>query len=388
MNKEYPADPTLPLFLAPVNTLSSGKTVPRSATNADGTMNFDDIAWWPVVYMTLMYPNYTTQERVNIVQALMDQMIGEDLKVPSAAAIGLAMIDANPDIDSTAVALITCMFFDPRIEAEKIIIGDSCLWWNNELAKTNAWTAPDLDLDSLGAYVVQSTSMQENWDSSEIAPDWDPETNANYADTYKQIYNSMTGKFGATKKEIEAFSTFAACFFYQGGYDISREAFLACNKNQESRDVFAALRQLDDEIDEDASNSSGEDSNGDDPSGDEESNSDAANSGGEDKSSVDENGSEVDEKENGYYYDGDYDYYPSVYDNDYSPSAYVNPVNTKDNFITDLMAFWDNYLVYNDDDFAQYLYEFPTYLTAKKTLAAAYGIEDSDIWNVTNDSYQ
>jgi len=172
--------------------------------------------------MTLMYPNYTTQERVNSVQALMDQMIGEDLKVPSAAAIGLAMIDANPDIDSTAVALITCMFFDPRIAAEKIIIGDSCLWWNNELAKTNAWTAPDLDLDLLGAYVVQSTSMQDNWDSSEIAPDWDPETNANYADTYKQIYNSMTGKFGATKKEIEAFSNFAACFFYQGGYDISR----------------------------------------------------------------------------------------------------------------------------------------------------------------------
>ena len=42
--------------------------------------------------------------------------------------------------------------------------------------------------------------MQDNWDSSEIAPDWDPETNANYADTYKLIYNSMNGKFGATKK--------------------------------------------------------------------------------------------------------------------------------------------------------------------------------------------
>ena len=154
--------------------------------------------------------------------------------------------------------------------------------------------------------------MQDNWDLSEIAPDWDPETNANYADTYKQIYNSMTGKFGATKNEIEAFSVFAACFFYQGGYDISREAFLACNDNQESRDVFAALRQLDD---------------------DEGSNSDAANSGGEDKSGDapsgdDENGSEDDEKENGYYYGDDYDYYPSVYDYDYSPSTYVNPVNT------------------------------------------------------------
>ncbi len=299
-----------------------------------------------------MYPNYTTQERVNSVQALMDQMIGEDLKVPSAAAIGLAMINANPDIDSTAVALITCMFFDPRIAAEKIIIGDSCLWWNNELAKTNTWTAPDLDLDSLGAYVAQSTSMQEKWDSSEIAPDWDPEINGNFTDTENQIYNSMSGKFGATKKEIQAFSIFVGCFFYQGGYDISREAFLSCNDKQESRDVFAALRQLDDEDESnsDSSSSSGEDKNGDAPSGD------------------DENGSEDDEKENGYYYVYDDDYNPSVYESDYAPSTYVNLENTKDKFVTDLMAFWDNYLVYNDDDFAQYLYEFPTYVAAKKNL--------------------
>jgi hypothetical protein len=62
-------------------------------------------------------------------------------------------------------------------------------------------------------------------------------------------------------------------------------------------------------------------------------------------------------------------------------------VNTKDNFITDLMAFWDNYLVYNDDDFAQYLYEFPKYV-AEKNFVASYGVEDTDIWNVTNDSYQ
>jgi len=26
------------------------------------------------------------------------------------------------------------------------------------------------------------------------------------------------------------------------------------------------------------------------------------------------------------------------------------------------MAFWDTYLVYNDDDFAEYLYEFPKYV--------------------------
>ena len=48
-NKELPADPTLPLFIAPINTLTTGKTVPASAVNSDGTMNFDDIAWWPVV---------------------------------------------------------------------------------------------------------------------------------------------------------------------------------------------------------------------------------------------------------------------------------------------------------------------------------------------------
>ena len=111
-----------------------------------------------------LYPNYTIQERLNFVQALMDQMIGKDRKVPSAAAIGLAMINADPDIDSTAVARITCMFFDPRIAAEKIIIGDSCLWWNNEVAKTNVWTAPDLDLDLMGAYVAQYPSMQDKWD--------------------------------------------------------------------------------------------------------------------------------------------------------------------------------------------------------------------------------
>ena len=49
MNSVSPADPTLPMFVIPTNTLTSGATVPASAVNSDGTMNFDDIAWWPVV---------------------------------------------------------------------------------------------------------------------------------------------------------------------------------------------------------------------------------------------------------------------------------------------------------------------------------------------------
>ena len=43
----------------------------------------------------------------------MDQMIGEDLIVPMSSKIGKAMINANPDIDIIAVALVTCMFNDP-----------------------------------------------------------------------------------------------------------------------------------------------------------------------------------------------------------------------------------------------------------------------------------
>jgi len=46
---DTPADPTLPMFVIPKNTLTAGGTVPASAVNKDGTMNFDDIAWWPVV---------------------------------------------------------------------------------------------------------------------------------------------------------------------------------------------------------------------------------------------------------------------------------------------------------------------------------------------------
>jgi hypothetical protein len=40
------------------------------------------------------------------------------------------MISASPDIDSTAIALITCMFFNPTIAAEKNIFGDSCTSWD------------------------------------------------------------------------------------------------------------------------------------------------------------------------------------------------------------------------------------------------------------------
>ena len=51
------------------------------------------------------------------------------------------------------------------------------------------------------------------------------------------------------------------------------------------------------------------------------------------------------------------------------------------------MAFWDTYLVYNDDDFAEYLYEFPKFV-ADKQLESHYGYENPDIWNVTDDSHQ
>ena len=76
---DSPADPKLPMFVIPTNTLTSGTIVPASAVNSDGTMNFDDLAWWPVVKMTLMYPmtpmlnNYTTQEKLDSVQALLDE---------------------------------------------------------------------------------------------------------------------------------------------------------------------------------------------------------------------------------------------------------------------------------------------------------------------------
>jgi hypothetical protein len=40
------------------------------------------------------------------------------------------MITANPDMDSTAIALVTCMFFNPAIAAEKEIFGDSCASWD------------------------------------------------------------------------------------------------------------------------------------------------------------------------------------------------------------------------------------------------------------------
>jgi hypothetical protein len=53
------------------------------------------------------------------------------------------------------------------------------------------WTAPDLDLASLDAYMAQSTSLKENWNEDEIAPDWDQETDANFSDTFYKIYISL-----------------------------------------------------------------------------------------------------------------------------------------------------------------------------------------------------
>lgn len=73
----------------------------------------------------------------------MDQMIGEDMKVPNAEEIGLAFFNAKPDIDITAVALVTCMFHDRKNTAD-MNIWYACGQWNDELAKQNAWTAPDL----------------------------------------------------------------------------------------------------------------------------------------------------------------------------------------------------------------------------------------------------
>jgi hypothetical protein len=174
----------------------------------------------------------------------------------------------------------------------------------------NVWAAPTLKMSLLGSYVLNSTSWQSSWDESEIGGDWDPSIYSNYASTYKTIHDSMVGKFGATEAQIVAFSTFAGCFFYQGGYDISRETFLTCHHNQESQDAFTALL-------------------------------------------------------NTYYYGEDYK--GSYGDTGYgygadSGTAGDDAANTNDKFVSDLMAFWDTYLVYNDDDFAEYLYEFPKYV--------------------------
>ena len=94
----------------------------------------------------------------------------------------------------------------------------------------------------------------------------------------------------------------------------------------------------------------------------------------------------------GYGYGGDYGYgdYGLNYGGggtDSSSTANNDAINSNDKFVSDLMAFWDTYLVYNDDDFAEYLYEFPKYV-AEKQLESVYGYEDPDIWNVTDDSHQ
>ena len=63
-----------------------------------------------------------------------------------------------------------------------------------------AWTPPYLHWDALGTYLVNSTSWQKGWDENEVGTDWDLNTDANYVDTYKKIYDSLVGKFGATEK--------------------------------------------------------------------------------------------------------------------------------------------------------------------------------------------
>jgi hypothetical protein len=39
--------------------------------------------------------------------------------------------------------------------------------------------------------MAQSTSLKENWNKDEIAPDWDQETDANFSDTFDKIYISL-----------------------------------------------------------------------------------------------------------------------------------------------------------------------------------------------------
>jgi hypothetical protein len=124
-------------------------------------------------------------------------------------------------------------------------------------------------------------------------------------------------------------------FFYQGGYDISREAFMACHHNQESEDICTMID---------------------------------------------------------FSYGADYTSYGGGYVNDTSgntttvSSADVS-ANTNDKFFSDLMAFWDTYLVYTDDEFSEYLYEFPKYV-AEKYLEASHGYKDPNIWNFMDDTHQ
>ena len=56
-----------------------------------------------------------------------------------------------------------------------------------------------------------------------------------------RLAEALKNATGATEAQIVAYSTFVGCYFYQGGYDVSRETFLACHHNQESEDVFAAI---------------------------------------------------------------------------------------------------------------------------------------------------
>ena len=149
-----------------------------------------------------------------------------------------------------------------------------------------------------------------------LAPDWDEDTDANYTNTSKQIQESLTNNGYGSADEIKEFSTFAGCYFYQAGLDPSKMAFQTCRDNKESENAYAQL---------------------------------AFDTAGEDYSA-----------------DDSYGTYIAGGDDDVTPSQQDNPVNTNDKFVADLMAFWDTYLVYNDDDFTEYLYQFPTFVAEQQ----------------------
>ena len=176
----------------------------------------------------------------------------------------------------------------------------------------NAWTPPELNMDRLSSYLLKSTSWSDEWDMDGLAPDWDEDTDANYTNTFKQISESLTNNGEGPAEEIKEFSTFAGCYFYQAGLDPSKMAFQTCRDNKESENAYAQLAF------------------------------DTAGDAG--------------------FADDSYGTYIAESDDDVTPSQQDNPVNTNDKFVADLMAFWDTYLVYNDDDFAEYLYQFPTFV--------------------------
>jgi hypothetical protein len=45
-----------------------------------------------------------------------------------------------------------------------------------------------------------------------------------------------------------------------------------------------------------------------------------------------------------------------------SSTVDVQPTNRKDEFLNDLMSIWDKYLVYRNEDLAEYMYKFPMFV--------------------------